>query len=60
MRVEGMTLIDFDDWELSYIATAVKEELDTHKKKNFDDEEDYEEWLKSMKKLFEKVKAWVV
>jgi len=55
-----MTTIDFDDWELSYIATSVEREINDADLKKFANIKDYKEWMISAKQLLEKTKRWLV
>ncbi len=54
-----MTTIDFDDWELSYIATSVENEINDASADKFSNVRDYKEWMKSAKQLLEKTKRWL-
>ena len=55
-----MTNIDFDDWELTYIATSVEKEIENATSDKFTNTEDYKEWIKSAKQLLEKTKRWLI
>jgi len=48
-----MTTIDFDDWELSYIATSIEQEINDANLNKFENVKDYKEWIEFLDYLDE-------